>query len=73
VIFTGVMTEHEFKEGHGAQYDRMQESGELAKLEAPEPSKRFSLVVKIFGMTAFSIGILLVLGIIAAELHQMLK
>ena len=68
VIFTGGVPMEEFKRDRPREYEEMVERGELDRnlMEAPNP-----IIVKFwrrFGYTALSVGILLILLIIYAEI-----
>ena len=64
VIFTGRLTEEEFKHERGAEYARLEASGELANLRVPQPRKWWRIVAICIGVLAMTIGISLVTLII---------
>jgi cytochrome b subunit of formate dehydrogenase len=68
VIFTGRLTEEEFKHERGAEYARLEASGELDKLRVPHPHKWWRIVAVCIGVLAMTIGISLVTLIILAGL-----
>ena len=68
VIFTGRLTEEEFKHERGAEYARLEASGELANLRVPQPRKWWRIVAICIGVLAMTIGISLVTLIILAGL-----
>ncbi|MBI4820547.1 MAG: hypothetical protein HY791_30040 [Deltaproteobacteria bacterium] len=59
VIFTGSIPEHEFKEERGRQWERLQKGtgGELRRVEPP--SARFMWLARIFGISAWIFGLIL--------------
>ena len=68
VIFTGRVPLEEFKEERPREYEELVRSGELEKLLVDPPSKSLLRKMKIFGAIALTIGILLILLIIWAEI-----
>ena len=68
VIFTGRVPLEEFKEDRPREYEELVQSGELEKLLVDPPSKSLLRKMKIFGAIALTIGILLILLIIWAEI-----
>jgi len=70
VIFTGRMTLEEFKEDRPREYAELVEKGELEK-HLVEPMNPYMVrVFKIFGFTALTIGLLLIVLIIWAEIFK---
>ncbi|MBF0431742.1 MAG: hypothetical protein HQK83_10715 [Fibrobacteria bacterium] len=67
VIFSGNMSEEEFKEEHPLEYERLVQAGELDKHSVPKTNRFFSIFIRIFGISAFSFGLLLVALIMIAE------
>ena len=59
VIFTGSMSLAELKHDRPELYERLQQSGELESHLVDAPSPAFSKVVRVFGMTALTIGLTL--------------
>ena len=57
VMFTGVQSLEEFKHEHTAQYQRLVETGELAKYLVDAPSAPFTRASKILGLTLLAIGL----------------
>jgi hypothetical protein len=69
-IFTGAMTEDEFKERHGQEYDKLVSEGKLeAKLTTKPPTwlMNFSKVV---GFTAVFIGLVLLVLAVSAYFRE---
>ncbi|MDP2240797.1 MAG: cytochrome C [Burkholderiales bacterium] len=65
VMFTGAVTLEEFRHEHTLEYNRLVESGELAKHLVDAPSRQMTLGSRILGLTMISIGLtLLVLVLI---------
>ncbi len=65
VMFTGAVTLEEFRHEHTLEYNRLVESGELAKYLVDAPSRQMTLGSRILGLTMISIGLtLLVLVLI---------
>jgi cytochrome b subunit of formate dehydrogenase len=69
VMFTGRLPEEEFKEERGAEYERLEASGELEKLRVPPPKTWYRPLAVIAGLTAMAIGTTLVVLIILAGLE----
>jgi len=68
VIFTGRVTLEEFKEDRPREYRRLVESGELEKYITEPMSPAMVKALKVFGFSALTIGLTLVVLIIWAEL-----
>ncbi len=68
VIFTGSMSVAELKHDRPELYDRLQQSGELEKHLVDAPAPGFMKVVRAFGMTALTVGVVLVILIVYALL-----
>ena len=64
VIFTGSVPLKELKKDRPRLYKQLVESGELEKYLVDPPSKRFLIVVKIFGFAALATGIVFIILII---------
>ncbi len=72
VIFTGCMTEEEFKEEHPLEYERLLASGELEKrIVSFRRGKRF-LLVRVLGICAFMVGLLFLVLIFVGEMQSIL-
>lgn len=67
-IFTGRMTEEEFKEKHPTQYERLASEGRLEELRAEPPPEWLERLATVFGFTTLSIGIVVLILIITAAL-----
>ena len=59
VMFTGMQSLNEFRADHPAQYQRMLDSGELAKYLVDAPSRAMTVGSKILGLTLIAIGLVL--------------
>lgn len=57
VMFTGTQSLAEFKHEHGAQYQRLVETGELEKYLVDAPSRPFTLGSKILGLVLIACGL----------------
>jgi hypothetical protein len=68
VIFTGTVPLEEFKQDRPQEYQRLEESGELAARLEPAPDPRQVKKWKVFGWVALSLGIGLTLLIIYAAI-----
>ncbi len=66
VIFTGSMSLAELKHDRPELYERLQQSGELEKHLVDPPSPAFSRLVRVFGLTALTVGLTLAALIIYA-------
>ena len=64
VIFTGRLPLSRFIEERPLEYARLKEKGELIIVE--KPSKEMLLFARVFGGTAVILGLILILGILAA-------
>ena len=72
VMLTGQMTESEMKEERPAEYERLVENGQLEGRVVPPVALRWRVVGAIFGMIAFSIGMVLIVFIIKTQLTHIL-
>jgi len=63
VIFTGKMTLARFKEERSTEYERLVSEGELDSIMTEPPSARVQLISKIFGFTAYILGLIMVFSI----------
>jgi cytochrome b subunit of formate dehydrogenase len=61
VIFTGRVPLDEFKEDRPRRYKQLVESGKLEKMLVDAPSPQLLRAARIFGFTAFSIGLLIII------------
>ena len=68
VIFTGTVPLDEFKKDRPREYEELEASGELHERLEPAPSERQVRAWRVFGFIALSIGILMVLLIVYAEI-----
>lgn len=68
VIFTGKLTEEEFKHERAAEYERLLASGELENLRVQPPKRWWRIVAICIGVVAMAIGTSLVVLIILAGL-----
>lgn len=57
VMFTGTQSLAEFQHEHAAQYQRLVESGELAKYLVDAPSRPFTIGSKILGLVLITCGL----------------
>ncbi|OGU58650.1 MAG: hypothetical protein A2V66_03840 [Ignavibacteria bacterium RBG_13_36_8] len=64
VIFTGSVTIEEMKKDRPREYTLLKESGELEKKMVEPPSPLLEKAARIFGFTALSIGLLIIILII---------
>ena len=62
-IFTGRISEEEFKEKHPAQYERLMREGRLEELRDDPPPQWLVRTAKVFGFAALGVGLIL-LGLI---------
>jgi cytochrome b subunit of formate dehydrogenase len=69
VMFTGRLSEEEFKHERGAEYERLAASGELAALRVPPAPKWYRPLAVLAGLTAMAIGTTLVVLIVLAGLE----
>ncbi len=72
VMLTGQMTESEMKEERPAEYERLLASGQLENLIEPPVALRWRILGAIFGILAFSVGMVLIVLIIRSELAHVL-
>jgi cytochrome b subunit of formate dehydrogenase len=59
VMFTGTQSLREFRHDHPAQYQRLVDSGELAKQLVEAPAKPFRIASVILGLTLIAFGLIL--------------
>ncbi|RME27007.1 MAG: hypothetical protein D6806_05315 [Deltaproteobacteria bacterium] len=67
VIFTGCMPLEELKEDRPLEYERLEEEGKLKELVCEPPPPHLRRAARIFGTMALTIGVTLIVLIIAAE------
>ena len=65
VIFTGKITQEEFRHERPLEYQRVVESNRLGDYEASAPAEAYLLVSGLFGFTILAAGFVL-LGLIVA-------
>ncbi len=69
-IFTGVMTEEEFKERHGHEYDKLVREGKLEEKLTIKPPTWLMNFSKVVGFTAVFIGLLLLVLAVSAYFRE---
>ena len=69
VMFTGAVPLEEFKREHALEYRRLAASGELQKYLVDAPSRPMTIGSKILGFTLITIGLTLLLLVIAGFLN----
>jgi cytochrome b subunit of formate dehydrogenase len=67
VIFTGAISEHEFKEERGREYQRLVEAGKLDELRTTMPPPAAMRSARVVGIAAWLFGTLLLALIIYAQ------
>jgi cytochrome b subunit of formate dehydrogenase len=70
VMFTGAVPLEEFKREHALEYRRLAASGELKKYLVEAPSRPMTIGSKILGFTLITIGLTLLLLVIAGFLNR---
>jgi hypothetical protein len=65
VMFTGAVPLEEFKREHALEYKRLLEAGQLQKYLVDAPSRPMSVGSKALGFTLISIGLLLLVLVVA--------
>ncbi len=68
VIFTGKMTLSRFKEERSVEYDRLVSEGKLDTIMTGPPTRTALIVSKIFGFTAYILGLIMVVAIFVSLL-----
>jgi cytochrome b subunit of formate dehydrogenase len=68
VIFTGRLSEEEFRHERGAEYERLEASGELARLRVKPPAPHYRQFAIAVGVVAMTVGLGLVVLIVLAGL-----
>lgn len=68
VIFTGTVSEEELREERPAQFERLQQSGQLQTLEVPRPSSDAIRPARVIGALGLTIGLVLFVMIVYAVL-----
>ncbi|MEW6688939.1 MAG: cytochrome b/b6 domain-containing protein [Pseudomonadota bacterium] len=66
VMFTGAVPLEEFKREHALEYERLRQSGELARRLVDAPSRPMTLGSKILGFTLIAIGLALLTLVLAS-------
>jgi hypothetical protein len=66
VVFTGRISEHEFKDERLVQYERLTREGQLASSEAPPPSSESRWFGWVIGGTALALGIVAIVLIVTS-------
>jgi hypothetical protein len=61
VMFTGAVSLDEFKREHTLEYNRLVESGQLAKYLVDAPSRPMTLGSRILGLTLIAFGLMLLI------------
>jgi cytochrome b subunit of formate dehydrogenase len=56
-IFTGRISEEEFREKHPAQYERLKREGKLEELQTDPPPEWLVRTAKVFGFSALGVGL----------------
>lgn len=69
-IFTGTMTEEEFKERHGEEYERLAREGKLEEKLATKPPIWLMNFSKVTGFTAVFIGLVLLVLTVSAYFRE---
>jgi hypothetical protein len=72
VMFTGSMSLEHFARDHTVQYQRLVESGELAKYLVDAPSRQLTIGSRILGFVLISFGLLLLALIVNGFLKGMM-
>ena len=73
VIFSGRITEEEMKEERGRLYERLEKAGQLEDEVLSDEWVRWKKIFVPIGMLAFTIGVILVIGIYYAMATRMFK
>jgi thiosulfate reductase cytochrome b subunit len=71
VIFTGRMSEEEFRHERPLEYERMLRQGKLESLEATPPTKSSLLWSNIVGFIAYGIGLIMIILILYSTIQQL--
>ena len=69
VIFTGRVSEEEFRHEHPAEYERLEREGRLAQIAADPPPRWMRNFSRVVGFSALAIGVGLIWLIIATALR----
>ena len=72
VMFTGAVSLEEFKREHTVEYDRLVETGQLAKYLVNAPSRPMTLGSKILGFTLIVVGLTLLTLVVVGFTGSML-
>ena len=62
-MFTGSLSVEHFRREHALEYQRLVQSGELAKVLVDAPSAPMALGSKILGFTLIAAGLILLTGV----------
>ena len=73
VIFTGSMPLEELKHERPREYELLKAEGKLEELKCDPPPRRFVIAAHIFGLTALTIGLSLIIAIIYTMLFVYTK
>ncbi|MBN2720531.1 MAG: hypothetical protein JXR72_05460 [Proteobacteria bacterium] len=71
VVFTGRMSEEEFRHERPGEYERMAREGRLEALEATPPSRASLLWSRIIGIFSYCIGLVLIILILYSLINQL--
>ena len=71
VMFTGTMSLDEFRREHGAQYQRLLDSGELDKYLVKAPSAGFTFKSRILGLVLIAMGLTLLALVFNGFYHSL--
>lgn len=63
VIFTGRISEEEFKNERPLEYERMREQGKLSSLETTPPTQTSLIWARVVGFIAYGVGLVMILFI----------
>jgi cytochrome b subunit of formate dehydrogenase len=72
VIFSGVMSEHEFREERPREWARAQAEGTLESLKRPAPSRTLMIWSHIVGVAAYLMGLALLVLILYAAINEVI-
>ena len=71
VIFTGRISEEEFRHERPLEYERMREQGKLSSLESTPPTQNSLVWARIVGFIAYGMGLVMILFIIYSALKEL--
>ena len=72
VMFTGAVPLEEFRREHALEYQRLRESGELARHLVDEPTRPFTLGAKILGFSLIAFGLVLLIFVATGWVGSMI-